>query len=103
MVNGAKDSVFDNIHIHNVYNWAELGSEICGPYDQIHITFEDIDIQYGYTATRAHGMVIDYTSGDYTNIKIEDIESYHGEANGLTIYKESYVNLANIEVNNVNA
>merc|ERR1711933_14795 len=103
LVNGAQDSTFDNIYIHDVYNWADLGMLTCGPYDQIHITFEDIDIQFGYTGSRAHGMVIDYTSGDYTNIKIEDIESYHGEANGLTIYKESYVNLANIEVNSVNA
>merc|ERR1712130_834939 len=63
----------------------------------------DIEIQYGYTGTRSHGMVIDFTSGDYKNIKIENVESWHGEANGLTIYKESFVNLQNIIVQNVNA
>merc|ERR1711971_254055 len=103
MVNGAQDSVFENIYIHNVANWAALGSDVCGEYAGPHLTTEDIDIQFGYTGTRSHGMVIDFTSGDYKNIKIENIESWHGEANGLTIYKESYVNLQNISVYNVNA
>ena len=103
MVNGAQDSMFNNIYIHDIYNWADLGMEICGPYAAPHLSSEDIDIQYGYTGTRAHGLVIDYTSGDYTNIRIENIESYHGEANGITIYKGSYINLGNIEVNNINA
>jgi len=102
MINGAQDSNFDNIYIHDVYNWADLGMEVCGPYELIHITFEDMDIQYGYTGTKAHGLVIDYVTGDYT-IKIENIESFHGEANGMTIYKESFVNLGNIVVNNINA
>lgn len=48
-------------------------------------------------------MVIDYTSGDYTNIHIENVESWHGEANGLTIYKESFVNLGNIQVHDIHA
>jgi len=68
-----------------------------------HLTTEDIEIQYGYTGTRSHGMVIDFTSGDYSNIRIENVESWHGEANGMTIYKESYVNLAQIVVRNVSA
>jgi len=103
MVNGAQHSRFNDIYIHDVHNWAELGSTICGPYPGPHLTIEDIDIQYGYTGTRAHGLVVDYTSGEYTNIRIENIESYHGEANGMTIYKESYVNLHNINVRNINA
>ena len=77
--------------------------ELCGPYPGPHLTTEDIDIQYGYTGTRAHGMLIDYTTGDYKNIQIENIESYHGEANGLTIYKESFINLQNLYINNVHA
>jgi hypothetical protein len=103
MINGALDSSFDNIYIHDVYNWAALGMEVCGPYELIHITFEDVDIQFGYTGTRAHGMVIDYASGDYTNVHIENVESWHGEANGQTIYKESFVNLQNIRVSNTKA
>eukprot|EP00483_Globobulimina_turgida_P005455 UN05465 len=90
MINGALDSMFNNIYIHDIYNWAGLGMDVCGQYLGPKLTTEDIDISYGYTATRAHGMVIDYTSGDYTNIHIENVESFRGEANGLTIYKESY-------------
>lgn len=48
-------------------------------------------------------MVIDYTSGDYINLHIENVESWRGEANGLTIYKESYINLQNVLINNINA
>eukprot|EP00483_Globobulimina_turgida_P001865 UN01867 len=94
MINGAQNSIFDNIFIHDIYNFGALGSTICGPYDLLHITFEDIDIQYGYTATRAHGLVIDYASGEYTNIHIDNIQSKNGEANGFTIYKESDVILS---------
>ena len=103
MVNGAQDSEFNNIYIHDIYNWADLGMDVCGEYVGPHLTTEDLDIQYGYTGTRSHGMVIDYTTGDYKNIKIENVESWHGEANGLTIYKEAYVNLQNILVRNLHA
>eukprot|EP01083_Nonionella_stella_P034160 93526_1 len=103
MINGAQDSVFNDIRIRDIYNWADLGLDICGEYEGPHLTTEDIDIQYGYTGTRAHGMVIDFTTGDYKNIAIENVESFHGEANGLTIYKESYVNLQNIVVRNIRA
>eukprot|EP01084_Bolivina_argentea_P298668 514715_1 len=103
MINGAQDSIFDNIYIHDVYNWADLGSKICGPYDQIHITFEDIDIQFGYTATRSHGMVIDYTTGDYKNIQIENIESYYGSAWGMVLYKGNDFDISDISVKSVYA
>ena len=36
-------------------------------------------------------------------IHIANVESYYGEANGLTIYEESYINLKNILINNINA
>lgn len=48
-------------------------------------------------------MVIDYVTGSLSNIQIEGIESYHGEANGLTIYKECDVSLENIVVNKIYA
>ena len=48
-------------------------------------------------------MVIDYVTGDYKDIKIENVESWHGEANGLTIYKESYINLQSVLIRNINA
>eukprot|EP00486_Rosalina_sp_Unknown_P013765 CAMPEP_0201591984 /NCGR_PEP_ID=MMETSP0190_2-20130828/190002_1 /ASSEMBLY_ACC=CAM_ASM_000263 /TAXON_ID=37353 /ORGANISM="Rosalina sp." /LENGTH=1019 /DNA_ID=CAMNT_0048050547 /DNA_START=33 /DNA_END=3093 /DNA_ORIENTATION=- len=103
MINGAQESQFNNIYVHDVYNWADLGLDVCGEYMGPHLTQEDIDISYGYTGTRAHGMVVDYVSGDYKDIKIENVESWHGEANGLTIYKESYINLQSVLIRNVNA
>ena len=49
MVNGAQDSTFNNIYVHDVYNWADLGLDVCGEYAGPHLTQEDIDISYGYT------------------------------------------------------
>ena len=49
MINGAQDSQFNNIYIHDIYNWADLGMDICGPYNGPSLTTEDIDISYGYT------------------------------------------------------
>lgn len=49
MINGAQDVIFNNIYIHDIYNWADLGMEICGPYQGPELTTEDIDISYGYT------------------------------------------------------
>merc|ERR1712176_1405286 len=103
MGDGPQNVQVNGVHISDVYNWADLGMDVCGEYPGPHLTTEDIDIQYGYTGTRSHGMVIDFTSGNYKNIKIENVESYLGEANGLTIYKETYINLQNILVLNVNA
>eukprot|EP00485_Elphidium_margaritaceum_P007624 CAMPEP_0202695936 /NCGR_PEP_ID=MMETSP1385-20130828/9363_1 /ASSEMBLY_ACC=CAM_ASM_000861 /TAXON_ID=933848 /ORGANISM="Elphidium margaritaceum" /LENGTH=1002 /DNA_ID=CAMNT_0049352021 /DNA_START=118 /DNA_END=3126 /DNA_ORIENTATION=+ len=101
MVNGAQESLFEQLYIHDIYNWAELGMDVCGAYPGPSLTTEDIDISYGYTATRSHGMVVDYTTGAYRNIHIENVESWHGEANGLTIYKQSFIELENVMVENI--
>ena len=53
---------------------------------------------YIYLGTRSHGMVIDFVSGDYKDIKIENVESWNGEANGLTIYKESYITKNRLQI-----
>ena len=43
---------------------------------------ENLDIQYGYTGTRADGMVLDYAQDTPSNVQIDGFESLHGEANG---------------------
>ena len=48
-------------------------------------------------------MTIDFTTGEYRNIRIHNVESLHGEANGLTVYKESYISLEHVLVRNVSA
>ena len=81
-----------------------MGSETwCGAYDGPNVGNEDIDIQYGYTGTRSHGVVVDFAQGSFTNINIENVESYHGEANGMTVYKECDVVLENIQVDSIHA
>ena len=103
-IDGTQNINVDNVYIHDIYNWADLGSQTwCGPYDGPDVGNEDIDIQYGYTGTRSHGIVIDYAKGIFNNIKIENIESYNGEANGMTIYKQCDVILQNIIVDSIHA
>eukprot|EP01084_Bolivina_argentea_P173385 300297_1 len=103
MVNGAQHSRFRNIHISDVYNWADLGLMVCGPYEGPHLSTEDIDIAYGYTGTRATGMVCDFVTADYEDIVIQNVESWNGEANGWAIYKQSYINVSNVVVSNIHA
>ena len=103
-IDGTQNIEIDGMYIHDIYNWADLGSEqLCGAYDGPSAAHEDIDIQYGYTGTRSHGLVIDYAKGALRNIQIESIESFHGEANGMTVYKECDIILENIQVNNIRA
>eukprot|EP01083_Nonionella_stella_P087970 244933_1 len=103
-VDGTQHLNVDTLYVHDVYNWAELGSETwCGAYPGPMVGNEDIEIQYGYTGTRAHGVVMDYVDAMFRDITIENIESYHGEANGMTVYKESQVTLENIQVDSVRA
>ncbi len=79
-------NTIDGINIHEIYNWAYLGNEEwCAEYEGPNVGNEDIEIQYGYTGTRSHGMVIDFARVEIKNIQINNIESYNGEANEFTI------------------
>eukprot|EP01083_Nonionella_stella_P067358 178120_1 len=103
-VDGTQNLNVDGLYVHDVYNWADLGNqEWCGSYDGPNVGNEDIDIQYGYTGTRAHGIVMDYAQGVIQNVQIEKIDSYYGEANGFTVYKECDVVLRNINIDSVHA
>eukprot|EP00486_Rosalina_sp_Unknown_P012144 CAMPEP_0201592364 /NCGR_PEP_ID=MMETSP0190_2-20130828/190279_1 /ASSEMBLY_ACC=CAM_ASM_000263 /TAXON_ID=37353 /ORGANISM="Rosalina sp." /LENGTH=866 /DNA_ID=CAMNT_0048051107 /DNA_START=228 /DNA_END=2828 /DNA_ORIENTATION=+ len=101
-IDGPDNLVVDGIYIHDVANWAPLGNQDwCGGYGGPSVGGEDPDIQYGFTGTRSHGMIIDYAQGTLSNIQIEGIESYNGEANGLTVYKGCDISLENIQVDNM--
>ena len=102
-LDGPQNFNLSNIYIHDIVNWADLGHDWCGEYDGPQVGDESIEIQYGYTGTRAHGLITDFAQGVIDNIFIENIESYHGEANGMTIYIGSDVTMQNIQVHNVNA
>eukprot|EP00485_Elphidium_margaritaceum_P004154 CAMPEP_0202692848 /NCGR_PEP_ID=MMETSP1385-20130828/7126_1 /ASSEMBLY_ACC=CAM_ASM_000861 /TAXON_ID=933848 /ORGANISM="Elphidium margaritaceum" /LENGTH=982 /DNA_ID=CAMNT_0049348447 /DNA_START=45 /DNA_END=2993 /DNA_ORIENTATION=- len=103
-VDGTQNIQIEDVSVHDIYNWATLGSQTwCGAYPGPEVGNEDIEIQYGYTGTRAHGVVMDYASGTLSNVAITNVESYHGEANGLTIYKECDLSLQNVQVDNIHA
>eukprot|EP00486_Rosalina_sp_Unknown_P015966 CAMPEP_0201593420 /NCGR_PEP_ID=MMETSP0190_2-20130828/191025_1 /ASSEMBLY_ACC=CAM_ASM_000263 /TAXON_ID=37353 /ORGANISM="Rosalina sp." /LENGTH=1007 /DNA_ID=CAMNT_0048052595 /DNA_START=113 /DNA_END=3138 /DNA_ORIENTATION=- len=101
---GVQGLNIDGLYIHDIDNWSDLGnSDWCGLYEGIHAVDEDPDIQYGYPGSRAHGMIIDYVSGSFSNIRIEGINSHNGEAAGLIVYKECNVTLENIQVDDIHA
>jgi len=103
-IDGTQNINVDGVYVHDIKNWADLGSSTwCGPYPGPDVGNEDIDIQYGYTGTRSHGIVVDFASGTFSNIIVEDIESYNGEANGMTVYKECDLVLENVKVDNIHA
>jgi len=102
-VDGVQNLKINGLYIHDVQNMANLGANWCGTYEGPTVGGEDIDIQYGYTATRSHGMVIDYVQGTVRNVVIEGIESFRGEANGLTVYKGCGVILENVTADSIRA
>ena len=100
---GAQNVDINGIYIHDIVNWADLGANWCGLSDGPGVSNEDKDIQYGYTGTRAHGLVIDYVTGNIGNISIENVESWNGEAIGINVYKGCNVQMRDITVDNINA
>ena len=104
-IDGVQDFTLEGITIHNIVNWGDAGSDVCGEYEKI--TFEtgvdvDKDIQYGYTGTKVHGILTDYASGTIRNVKIEHLKSYYGSAHGIAMYKGSDVTLSgNFDINQV--
>jgi len=104
-IDGVQDFKIENVYIHNVVNWGELGTNICGEYESI--TFQtgvdnDKDIQYGYVGSKVHGILLDYASGDIKNVKIEHLKSYYGSTKAIAIYKGSVVNIdGNININQI--
>merc|ERR1712130_742615 len=89
-VGGVQNLNVNGLHIHNIQNTADLGSDLCGEYE-------------GYTATRSQGMVINYVQGNVANVRIEDIESFRGEANGLVVYEGCDVVMDNVSVDAIRA
>lgn len=86
-IDGTQNVRIDGLRIGDVVNWAALGAQWCGASHGPAVSNEDRDIQYGYTGTRATGMVADYATGTVQNVHINGVESLHGEAVGLNVYK----------------
>jgi len=103
-IDGVQNVRLENVSISDIWNDADLGSsQWCGEYEAPNVGNEDIDIQYGYSGTRAHGLVMDYAQGTLSNVNINSIHSARGEANALTVYKECNVRLENVQIDNVHA
>eukprot|EP01083_Nonionella_stella_P034161 93529_1 len=104
-IDGVDDFSVEDVYIHDIVNWGNLGSDHCGEYENV--VFEegvdvDKDIQYGYTGHKVHGILTDYASGSIKNIKIEKLDSHYGSANAIALYKGTTASLAGyIDVNHV--
>jgi len=95
-IDGVQDYNLENVYIHDIVNWGDLGSDACGEYEQI--TFEigvdvDKDIQYGYSGDNVHGILTDYAFGSMKNVQIDNLKSLHGSANAIALYKGSKAEL----------
>ena len=96
-IDGTKKFSLENVYVHDIINWGDLGTDACGEYTQSEIITgaqADPDMQYGYTGTNAHGIITDYCSGTMENIKIENVQSLYGTATGISIYKGSQIDLS---------
>ena len=104
-MDGVQEFTLEDVYIHDIVNWGDLGSDECGEYEYINFAsgFDtDKDIQYGYTANNVHGILTDYASGTMKNIKIENLKSWYGTTHGIALYKGSDVQLhGDFSVNNL--
>ena len=101
-IDGVQNIQLQDIYIHDIINYADLGSDICGEYEVSTISKEDSDIQYGYTATRSHGIIVDYAKGIFDGITIENIESHYGSSWAMVVYKGCDIELrGDVVVNNI--
>ena len=96
-IDGTQNFNVHDVHIHDLINWGDLGSDKCGQYERI--VFEtgvdvDKDIQYGYTGDNVHGILTNYATGSIKNVKVENLKSWHGSTHGIAIYKGSEVQFA---------
>ena len=64
----------------------------------------DKDIQYGYTGNNVHGILTDYASGSLHDVIVRNVESWHGSAIGIAVYKGSNAEFGgSIAVDNISA
>ena len=93
-IDGTKEFTLEHIHIKNLHNWGEIGSDACGEYEEIEFAegFDvDKDIQYGYSGDNTHGILTDYAQGIMKDITIENLGSWHGTSMGIFVGKGSTV------------
>eukprot|EP00486_Rosalina_sp_Unknown_P011624 CAMPEP_0201591958 /NCGR_PEP_ID=MMETSP0190_2-20130828/189984_1 /ASSEMBLY_ACC=CAM_ASM_000263 /TAXON_ID=37353 /ORGANISM="Rosalina sp." /LENGTH=966 /DNA_ID=CAMNT_0048050509 /DNA_START=186 /DNA_END=3086 /DNA_ORIENTATION=- len=104
-IDGVQNFELEDVHIHNLHNWGDLGSDACGEYEEI--VFEtgvdvDKDIQYGYSGDNVHGILTNYAAGSISNVRVENLHSWHGTsigvfiAKGSTVAFDGYVSMNNI-------
>merc|ERR1712154_525319 len=106
-IDGTKNFAMDNVLIENVANHGDLGTDLCGEYDTIEFAEGfgvDKDIQYGYTGNNVHGILTDYATGSLQDVTVRNVESWHGSAIGIAVYKGSTAEFGgSIAVDNIAA
>merc|ERR1719295_209743 len=94
-----------NIRIESLINTGGLGveNEICGAYTQGN-AHQDPMITAGYTGTEGYGITITQSvEGRISNVSIRDVETHHGTANGIALFKDSSVNFDGVIVDGITA
>merc|ERR1719361_1674803 len=114
-MDGVEDVVFSDLHIADIHESGDLGSELCGDYWDGNYkvfhghgnTLQNPPYLTGYTGNRAHGIFSDWSEyvldGD---TKIHDISCDTGLVRGIGMYTASHLTWgddATVSVRNLNA
>ena len=108
-LNGIRmEGITDNIHINNIYisnlyNYGELGSEVCDDTEN-HLPIK-VPYVRGYAGNNVNGFGISYSKIDsISNIFISNLHSKTGSVTGINLNPGSNVNFnENIEISNLYA
>eukprot|EP00485_Elphidium_margaritaceum_P008249 CAMPEP_0202688380 /NCGR_PEP_ID=MMETSP1385-20130828/3905_1 /ASSEMBLY_ACC=CAM_ASM_000861 /TAXON_ID=933848 /ORGANISM="Elphidium margaritaceum" /LENGTH=1949 /DNA_ID=CAMNT_0049343345 /DNA_START=200 /DNA_END=6049 /DNA_ORIENTATION=+ len=97
------DFTVSNTRIENLLNTGGLGveTEMCGAYTQGN-AHQDPLITAGYTGTEGYGITVTQSvGGKLHNININNIETHHGAANGIALFKDSSVDFNTIVIDSI--
>ena len=84
-IDGVEDVSVSNLKIENLYEYAELGSELCGEYDHSHFT-QRLPFQTGYSGNMMQGISVDYANAIFKDVEILNLESATGMAVGINLW-----------------
>ena len=93
-IDGVEDVTVDNLKIENLYEYAKLGSELCGEYDHSHFT-QRLPFQVGYSGNMMQGVSIDYADVVMKDVEIANLESSTGMAVGINLWYGTDVTFEN--------
>ena len=103
-MDGVEEIVYNNLNIHDIYEYGGLGSNLCGEYwtnSDIFLSpaigghfLQRAPYAIGYTGNMAHGIYADWSTMTFNDVKMQDIYSSTGLVRGVGAYSSTKIKIA---------